>query len=127
MNFWTRSTIVAGVIALLAGVIGGWMALSTAKSPVEKDKFIVTDTHGAGKYMVVRQGNDYLQLKCLGGYTETNDGQIQHLDDEDCYEFKPGETITLERWDKGDVYGVAFVYKMHEAKGEYDYLGIDNQ
>lgn len=118
------SVAAVGVASVKGTELGlAWHAQSlraAMQSPIAKNQFVVEDTHGAGEYLVVRRGAEHLKLECSGGNYEDKDGS-HVLGKFDCYEFKPGDVITLERWNQGEFHIVEYVYKMTQGKGEYDY------
>jgi hypothetical protein len=93
-------------------------------SPIQKETYVVEDTHDAGKYMVVRRDTLHLKLQCEGGKEKDDKGEWQTLGSWQCYEFKPGDSIRLERWDQGEWTSVVYVYKMKQGEGEYDYAAF---
>jgi hypothetical protein len=106
------------------GVVAGMNYLSrrhaqALMSPIEKKTYTVEDAHGAGRYMVVRNGTTHLKLKCAGGEFKDEKGERQTFGDSGCYEFRAGEQVVLEKWDQG--FSPTYVYKMKEHEREFNY------
>lgn len=124
----------AGVFGLSATAswlgVNRWLDARHARamqSPIEKQTYIVEDTHGAGQYMVVRHDTKHLKLECQGGkeLDKDKDGNDEWNSFTQCYEFKVGDKIQLEKWDYGEFHTLVYVYKMRLAVGEYDYVNKD--
>lgn len=90
-------------------------------SPIEKKTYTVEDSHGAGQYMVVRNGTVHLKLECAGGQYKDEKGSQQSFGRGNCYEFKVGDQLMLERWDQDGYHNIVYVYKMKQSDGETDY------